>query len=70
MNAARAFMRREDYQPRQTPADSPFRRFEVKCVHCGSYRLRVVAHMDEESGEMQVVMVCTRCQGREILLLA
>src|SRR5450759_1831979 len=29
MNAAQFFMRREDYQPPQTPADSPFRRFTV-----------------------------------------
>jgi hypothetical protein len=27
MNLARAFMRREDYQPPETPADSPFQRF-------------------------------------------
>ena len=27
-SSARAFMRREDYQPRQPPKDSPFRRFD------------------------------------------
>jgi hypothetical protein len=32
MNAARYFMRREDYQPPTTHADSPFRRFNVSPV--------------------------------------
>jgi hypothetical protein len=51
MNSARAFMRREDYQPPQTPSESPFRKFDVKCLACGSYQLRLVAQMDEEAGE-------------------
>jgi hypothetical protein len=34
MNAARYFMQREDYQPRQTLSDSPFRQFDVKCLRC------------------------------------
>jgi hypothetical protein len=42
MNAARHFMRREEYQPKTTPADSPFRRFMVSCVKCGSFKLRVM----------------------------
>jgi hypothetical protein len=29
MNAARWFQRREDYQPLQTPSESPFRKFDV-----------------------------------------
>jgi hypothetical protein len=41
-NSARWFQRREDYQPRQTPKDSPFRQFDVKCLACGSYQLRLV----------------------------
>jgi len=60
-------MRREDYQPRQSPAGSPFRRFDVTCLHCGSYDLRLAALMDEEAGEMAVVLVCNKCQQREIL---
>ncbi len=67
MNAARAFMRREDYQPRQTPAASPFRKFDVKCLGCNSYQLRVVTQMDEEAGEMTVFLVCNRCRQRETL---
>ena len=69
MNAARWFQRREDYQPPQTPADSPFRKFEVRCIACGSHRLRLVAQFDEQSGEMAVVLVCTSCQQRETLPL-
>ena len=50
--------RREDYQPPQTPADSPFRKFDVKCLACGSYQLQMVAQMDEEAVGMAVVLVC------------
>jgi Zn finger protein HypA/HybF involved in hydrogenase expression len=64
---ARYFMRREDYQPRETPRDSPFRRFDVKCLKCGSYDLRLVAQMDEELGEMALLLVCNKCRQREIL---
>jgi len=68
MNAARYFMRREDYQPRQTPAGSPFRRFDVTCLHCGSYDLRFVAQTDEEAGEMAVVLVCKNAGSRKSCL--
>ena len=77
LGGARYFQRREDYQPPQTPSASPFRKFppslcygaasNVKCLACGSYQLRLVAQMDEEAGEMAVVLVCNRCPQREIL---
>jgi hypothetical protein len=67
MNAARYFQRREDYQPSQTPRESPFRKFTVRCLACGSYQLRLVAQFDEAAGEMVVVLICTRCPQREIL---
>ena len=67
MGGARYFMRREDYQPRQSPAGSPFRQFDVSCLKCGSYDLRLVTQMDEESCEMAVVLVCKNCRQREIL---
>ncbi len=65
--SARYFMRREDYQPRQTPGDSPFRQFDVSCLKCGSYRLRLVSEFDEESGEIAVVLFCPQCRQREIM---
>lgn len=65
--AARFFQRREDYEPSRAPPESPFRKFDVKCLACGSYQLRLVAQMDEEAGEMSVVLVCNRCPQREIL---
>ena len=67
MNAARYFQRREDYQPPQTPRDSPFRQFTVRCLKCGSYRLRLEAQFDDAAGEMAVLLVCNRCPQREIL---
>jgi len=67
MNAARYFMRREDYQPRQTPRESPFRKFDVKCLNCGLYQLRLVAQMVEKAVEMALLLVCNKCRQRGIL---
>ena len=69
MNAARWFQRREDYQPPRTPPESPFRKFDVKCLACGSYQLRLVTQRDEEAGEMSVVLVCNHCPQLEIVPL-
>lgn len=65
MNGARYFMRREDYQPPTTPTDSPFRKFDVTCLKCRSYQLRVISAYDEESGEQRVSFVCTNCRQTE-----
>ena len=68
MNAARYFMRREDYQPPQTPADSPFRRFTVFCLKCGSFKLRVIGEFDSDAGELKVLLFCLSCSEREQVL--
>jgi hypothetical protein len=65
MNAARYFMRREDYQPPTTSPDSPFRRFVVYCLKCKSSKLRVVGEFDGESGEFNVFLFCPQCRERE-----
>ena len=57
-------MRREDYQPRQTPRDSPFRKFEVRCIRCGSVKIKIIGQHDEDGGEMKVFLVCL-CGQRE-----
>ena len=62
---ARYFQRREDYQPPTTPTESPFRRFDVKCLKCRSYQVRLVAQFDEEAGAMAVALVCQHCGQRE-----
>ncbi len=67
MNAARYFMRREDYQPPQTHPDSPFRRFTVACLKCGSFKLRVIGEFDSEAGELNVFLFCPACREREQL---
>jgi hypothetical protein len=67
MNAARYFMRREDYQPPTTPTDSPFRLFIVRCLKCASYRLRVIAEHEDDSPEMKVYLFCPKCRQREPL---
>jgi hypothetical protein len=69
MNAARYFMRREDYQPKTTPADSPFRQFMVSCVKCGSFKLRVLGEFDSDSGEVKVFLFCPSCRMCEQLLV-
>ena len=67
MNSARAFMRREDYQPKLTHADSPFRRFTVACLKCGSFKLRVVSEFDGDDGEAKIYLFCPSCREREQL---
>lgn len=67
MNGQRWFQRKEDYAPRQTPAASPFRKFEVKCAQCGSFQLRLVTQLAEDAGDLSVVLLCTRCRQKEIL---
>ena len=65
--AARFFQRREDYQPPKTPADSPFRRFNVSCLKCGSFKLMVIGEFDSEAGELKVFLFCPSCREREQL---
>ncbi len=65
MNSARYFIRREDDEPPRTPRESPFRRFDVQCLKCGSYRLRLVSGFDDTVGEMRVTLVCTKCRQTE-----
>ena len=60
-------MRREDYQPPATHADSPFRRFVVRCLKCDSFKLRVVSSHDEDAGETKVFLLCSKCGEREVL---
>lgn len=67
MNAARFFMRREDYQQPQTPADSPFRNFNVSCLHCGSFKLQLHSQFDEDAGTMKVILFCPNCRQHETL---
>jgi hypothetical protein len=67
MNAARCFIRRENYQPRQSPTGNPFRQFDPNCLKCGSYDLRLMSQMNEESGDLAVVLVCNNCRLREFM---
>jgi hypothetical protein len=48
-------------------AGSPFRQFDVTCLKCGTYDLRLAAQMDEKAGEMALVLVYNKCRQREIL---
>jgi hypothetical protein len=34
---------------------------------CGSYQLRLVSMLDEEAGELALVLVCKKCDQKEIL---
>ena len=67
MNSARYFIRREDDEPPRTPPESPFRRFDVKCLKCGSYRLALTSGFDETTGEQRLLLTCSRCRQSEIL---
>jgi len=63
-------MRREDYQPPQTHADSPFHRFAVSCLKCRSFKLRVIGEFDSEAGECKVFLFCPACRQREQMPVA
>jgi transcription elongation factor Elf1 len=65
MNGARYFMRRRIINRARRPRASPFRQFDVTCVRCGSYEQRLVSQMDEEAGEMALVLVCKKCRNQE-----
>ncbi len=67
INAQRWFMRKEEYEVRKALPDSPFRKFDVKCLRCRSYKLTLTAHYDEESGEPFVLLSCTCCRQQEKL---
>jgi hypothetical protein len=56
-------MRREDYQPPTTPTDSPWRKFVVRCLRCGSPNVRVT--IQHEDGDAFVVMICEACPERQ-----
>ena len=65
VSSARYFIRREDDEPRRTPAESPFRKFDAKCLKCGSYQLRVATEFDEDAGEVRLVLQCLKCKQQE-----
>lgn len=69
MNSARYFIRREDDEPPRPPPESPFRRFDVKCLKCGSYRLALTSGFDETTGEQRLLLTCSKCRQCEILKL-
>ena len=60
-------MRREDYQPPETPTVSPFRRFTVSCLKCGSFKLKVIGELDSDAGELRLFLFCPKCRERELL---
>lgn len=67
MNAARAFMRREDYQPKQPRNEKICALFDISCVKCNSVNLKIVGEFNEDSGELAVFLYCPRCKVREQL---
>ena len=60
-------MRREDYQPPQTPTASPFRRFLVSCLKCGFVKLRIISEHEDDSSELKAYLYCPNCREREQL---
>ena len=67
MNSARYFIRREDDEPPRTPSENPFRRFDVKCLKCGSYRLALASDFGDEVGELRLTLTCSCCRQCEAL---
>jgi hypothetical protein len=48
-------IRREDDEQPRTPLQSPFRRFDVKDLKCGSYRLTLTSGFNETAGKQQLL---------------
>ena len=69
MNSTRYFIRRENDEPPRSQPESPFRRFDVKCLKCGSYRLCLTSDFDDEAGELRLTLTCSRCRQCEVLKL-
>jgi hypothetical protein len=69
MNAARYFMRREDYQPKKARNEALLTLFDVSCVKCDSVNLKFIIEFDDELGETAVFLFCPRCRQRERLKL-
>ena len=67
MNAARYFMRREDYQPNQPRNAKVSKLFDISCVKCNSVNLNIIGEFNDESGEQAVYLFCPRCRVREQL---
>lgn len=49
----------------QTPVDSPYRLFLVQCIHCQSYRVRLVTFHEEDADGISIAMVCQKCRRQE-----
>jgi hypothetical protein len=69
MNAARSFMRREDYQPKTACNEKLSALFNLSCVNCGSVRLKFISEFDDDRGAMAVYLFCASSRQRERLKL-
>jgi hypothetical protein len=50
INSQRWFMRKEEYKMPKPHPDSRFKYFTVRCRKCGSFKLTLTVHYDEETG--------------------
>ena len=64
---ARYFQPKEEYAPPKTHADSPFEKFVVHCLHCGSFKLKIISEFSGEAGEAGIYLFCPLCRSREKL---
>jgi hypothetical protein len=64
---ARYFQPKEEYAEKHTQMDSPFNKFVVHCLHCGSFKLKVISEFDGDAGEAGIFLFCPSCRSREKL---
>ena len=50
---------------KKTPADSPFRLFDVHGLKCGSYQITLQAEFDEGRRDLVLLLVCAKCRQQE-----
>ena len=58
-------MRKEEYEMPKPHPDCLLKYFTVRCRKCGSFKLTLTAHYDEESGESFILFFCGSCRQRE-----
>jgi transcription elongation factor Elf1 len=59
------FLRKEEYEMPKPHPDCLLKSFTVRCRKCGSFKLTLTAHYDEQNGESSLLLSCHSCRQQE-----
>jgi transcription elongation factor Elf1 len=65
INSQRWFMRKEEYEMPKPHPDCLLKYFTIRCRKCGSFKLTLTAHYDEQTGESLILFFCSSCRQQE-----